>query len=720
MKKVFLALIIISNLLFTNARADEGMWLPLLIERLNYADMQKMGFKLTPEEIYSVNNSSLKDAIVQFGGGCTGEIVSKQGLLLTNHHCGLGQIQEHSSIEHDYLTNGFWAMNKDEELVNPGLSVSFLVRMEDVTKQITDSINADSSEIHRLKTIRRISTRIEKAAKQNNHYKVQVKSLFGGNEFYLFVYEVFTDVRLVGTPPWGIGKYGADTDNWMWPRHKGDFCMFRVYSGPDGKPAEYSKNNIPLKPKHVLPVSMNGIQEGDFAMTMGYPGRTTRYMTSFGVEQLINENLPTVVDVRTKKLEIYRESMDASDAVRIKYASKQARTSNYWKYAIGQIAQLKNHKIIERKLATENELKNWIAEDDNRKKQYGNSLKNIEEGYDIINTFNIANQYFKEAIYSGSEILHFSYSMNNIARLARKNINEADVEITKIRLRDAAKKYFEDYDVETDKKVFAAMLELYSKNVPLEMQPELFVKQSKKYKGNFTKFADKVFSKSALTSLEKTLALIDKPKSFLKDPAYKLMNTFFREYRGRQYVANEGNLEISKGNRNFIAALQIMNPNKNFYPDANSTMRISYGQVKDYSPRDGVHYNYFSTMEGVMEKEKPGNWEFDVPAKLKELYKNSDYGNYAEKDGTMKVNFITTNDITGGNSGSPVIDGNGNLIGIAFDGNWEAMSGDVSFENEMQRTICVDIRFVLFIIDKFAGAKHLIEEMDLVNIPNSN
>lgn len=715
MKKILVLAIVGITFISSSLRADEGMWLPMLIKRLNYADMQKMGLKLTSEEIYSVNHSSLKDAIVQFGGGCTGEIISDQGLLLTNHHCGLGQIQEHSSVEHDYLTNGFWAMSKDEELANPGLSVSFLIRMEDVTAQITDSLFADSSETYRMRTIQRISNRLQKAAEEGNQYKVHVKPFFGGNEFYLFVYEVFTDVRLVGTPPWGIGKYGADTDNWMWPRHKGDFSMFRVYSGPDGKPADYSKDNVPLKPKHFLPVSTGGIKEGDFAMTIGFPGRTTRYMTSKGVEQLLNENLPTVIDVRTKKLDIYRASMDASNDVRIKYASKQARTSNYWKYAIGQVKQLKQNKILDRKQSLENDISEWIAKDETRKQQYGKALDNIKEGNEILSVFNVSNQYFIEAIYQGSEILSFAYRLNDLAKIARGNISPDQIAGTKERLKSTIEKYFADYDLATDKRVFAGMLELYNANVPLGLQPDEFIKISKKYKGNYEKFADKLFAKSNLAHLESSLSMLDKPKSLLKDPAFELMDAFFSQYIGRQASTNEAYSLIEVGDRKFIDALRQMNPEQNYYPDANFTMRVSYGQVKDYFPRDAVHYEYYTTMDGVMEKEKPGDWEFDVPAKLKELYENKSYGSYATEDGEMMVNFITTNDITGGNSGSPVIDGEGNLIGLAFDGNWEAMSGDVSFEKDLQRTICVDIRYVLFVIHKYAGAKHLIEEMTLVN-----
>ena len=713
MKKLTLISLIVAFLLPFNSIADEGMWIPLFIKRLNYADMQKAGCKLTPEEIYSVNNASLKDAIVQFGGGCSGEIISDKGLLLTNHHCGLGQIQKHSSVEHDYLTDGFWAMNMDEELVNPGLTAKFLVRIEDVTKQITDSLNNDLSEDERNKIVASVSKQIQKKAEEGTHYSARVSSFFGGNEFYLFVYEIFEDVRLVGTPPWGIGKYGADTDNWMWPRHKGDFCMFRVYTAPDGTPAPYSKDNIPLKPKHHLPVSLKGIEKGDYAMIMGYPGRTDRYLTSWGVGMQLTEFAPVIVDVRTKKLDIYREAMDASDDVRIKYASKQARTSNYWKYSIGQIKQLKQNNVIEKKQQIEKEFTNWVNEVKGSRTVYSNCLGDIEDAYKILNNYTKANQYFMEAIYNGSEIIALAYRLKGINSLSKMKPEEAQK--AKSGMTEIIDAHFKDYDLSTDKKVLAAMLEMYHKNVNPDLQPEYFKKLAKKYKYDFNKLSDKLFAKSDFTNQVSLQKIIDNNSSVEKDPVFKLMDAMISNYIATQSLLKEANSKLDKGNRLFIAGLREMNPDKNYSPDANSTMRISYGNVEDYNPRDAVHYDYVTTIEGVMEKEIPGNWEFNLPDKLKDLYNSKDYGRYADKDGRLIVNFITTNDITGGNSGSPVIDGNGNIIGLAFDGNWEAMSGDISFENEVQRTICVDIRYVLFVIDKFAGAKNIVDELTYVN-----
>ena len=714
MKRAFILFAIAIFLFPSLAKADEGMWIPMFVKRLNYTDMQKLGCKLTPEEIYSVNNSSLKDAIVQFGGGCTGEIISSQGLILTNHHCGLGQIQEHSSVEHDYLTDGFWSMNKNEELTNPGLSVKFLVRMEDVSRLINDSLESNQlSEDERAKIIRRISKRLEKEAIKDTHYDARIKSFFGGNEFYLFVYETFTDVRLVATPPWGIGKYGADTDNWMWPRHKGDFCLFRVYTGADGKPAEYSTDNIPLKPKHHLPVSLGGVKKGDYAMIMGYPGRTNRYLTSKGVEMELNELAPAIVDVRTKKLDIYRAAMDADDDVRIKYASKQASTSNYWKYSIGEIKQLKQNKVVAKKMKLEAEFTDWVNRNQKRRDIYGNALKDIETAYQTLSKYAKADKYFMESIYQGSEIVALAYSLKGINSLYEKKVENPDE--YKASLKAKVEKHFKDYDLPTDKKLFSAMLSKYYENVDRELQPVGFLKIAHKYKGDFDNYAVRVFKKSVFADKKELLELIESPKSINKDPAYKLMQMFINNYIESQKKQPEAHALLNKGNRLFIAGLREMQTDKTFYPDANFTMRLSYGTVEDYYPRDAVHFDEFTTLKGVVAKQIPGNWEFDLPNRMNELYETKNYGRYGDEDGTMKVNFITTNDITGGNSGSPVLDGEGNLIGLAFDGNWEAMSGDISFEQSVQRTICVDIRYVLFVIDKFAGAKHLVDEMTLVN-----
>ena len=697
------------------AKADEGMWLPLFIERLNYVDMQKMGLQLTSEEIYSVNNSSLKDAIVIFGGGCTGEIISDQGLLLTNHHCGYGRIQEHSSVEHDYLSDGFWAETLENELPNPGLKVVFLIRIADVTKEILDVVNDEMTEEERTTKIREKSKELQTAAEEGTHYNASVRSFFEGNEYYLFVYESYTDVRLVGAPPSSIGKFGADTDNWMWPRHTGDFSLFRVYADKDGKPAEYSKDNIPLQPKHHLPVSLGGVKPGDFSMIMGYPGGTDRYMTSFGVKMALDISNQTVVDIRDVKLKIMMQDMQADPAIRIKYASKYARTSNYWKYFIGQTKGLKRLKVYDKKVNLEEQFSEWVANSGSKK--YSEALPLIEEAYKEISTYELISIYQREAIRGGSEILGATGQLSALKeKLMEKEPDQEKINAVVEKIRERSVGYFKDYNAPTDKKLLAAMLEMYYKNIPADQQPQYLKDIAKKYKGDFSAFANMVFEKSYFASPEKLEELLSAPsaKKIDKDPAYATIKSFNNDYvTNIQPKLDLAYDKLAKGNRLFVAGLREMQPDKTFYPDANFTMRLTYGEVLDYYPADAVHYEYFTTLKGVMEKEDPNNWEFVVPDKLKELYNNKDYGKYGEGD-VMKVCFLTTHDITGGNSGSPVINANGELIGLAFDGNWEAMSGDIAFEPELQRTINVDIRYVLFIIDKFAGATRLIEEMDLV------
>jgi hypothetical protein len=712
MKKTLLLLLTVVLSLNFTAKADEGMWLPLFVDRLNYEDMEKMGLRLTAEEIYSINNSSLKDAIIVFGGGCTGEIISDQGLILTNHHCGYGNIQAHSTVEHDYLKDGFWAYSKEEELANPGLKAKFLVRIEDVTSRVLAEVNDDMNIDERAKAVRAISSTIQKEATEGTHYDANVKSFFAGNEFYLFVYETFTDVRLVGAPPSSIGKFGADTDNWMWPRHTGDFSLFRVYAGPDGKPAEYAKENVPFKPRHSLPINISGVEKGDFAMIMGNPGSTDRYLTSFGVDQAIEEYNPTVVKIREEKLRIMREDMDASDKVRIQYASKYARTANYWKYYIGQTKGLKRLDVAGKKRGIEADLAKWIDKDTDRKAKYGTVLSDLEESIKLKGETLLPNIYFREAIYGGSEIIKFAGNFRGIERVIE---DEEKMAMVGKKLEEASTAHFKDYNLPTDKKLLASMLNMFYNDIPVEQHPEALTNIHKKFKGDFNKFADKVFEKSIFATPEKVTEFLAKPsiKKLHKDPAYKLMNDFFGYYYQIAGQSKAYQEKFSPANRKFVAALREMNPNKKYYPDANFTMRLTYGQVLDYYPSDAVHFNYFTTMAGIMEKEDPNNWEFVVPAKLKELYENKDFGRYGEGD-VMKVCFLTNHDITGGNSGSPVINAEGHLIGLAFDGNWEAMSGDIAFEPELQRTINVDARYVLFIIDKFAGATNLIDEMNII------
>jgi hypothetical protein len=718
MKKIFFYLIVSLSLIQPVARADEGMWLPLFIDRLNYTDMQKMGLQLTPEEIYSINNSSIKDAIVQFGRGCTAEVISDQGLILTNHHCGYGRIQAHSSLEHDYLTDGFWAQSLEEELPNPGLTVSFLVRIEDVTEKILAGLGNTLSEESRSQIIDSITDVIVKEATGGNHYNASVRSFFEGNEFYLFVYETFKDVRFVGAPPSSIGKFGSDTDNWMWPRHTGDFSLFRIYSDKDGKPAEYSPDNIPLKPRHHLPVSLAGVQKGDFSFIMGYPGSTERYLSSFGVKLALDIYNQTVVDIRQVKLDIMMDDMQAEDDVRIKYASKYARTSNYWKYYIGQTKGLKRLKVYDKKVEVENEFDHWVNADPARKEKYGKTLEDIAEAYKQLTAYQMVSVYQSEAIRQGSEILGFAAEFSDLKKeLENKEISKEKVDNQIARLKERATAYFKNYNAPTDQKLLAAMLGMYYMNVPAEQQPEYLKSIASKYKGNFDLFAAKIFETSHFTDKQKVEALLNNPSAKLidKDLAYqttRAMNNYFNQMIWPELETAYSLLD--KANRSFLAGLREMNPEKKFYPDANFTMRLTYGRVLDYYPADAIHYEYFTTLKGVMEKEDPDNWEFVVPEKLKKLYHDKDFARYGE-NGTLKVCFLTNHDITGGNSGSPVLNGKGELIGLAFDGNWEAMSGDIAYEPELQRTINVDIRYVLFIIDKFAGAKRLIDEMSIVS-----
>ncbi len=719
MKKLFAFLLIFVSTFTTSLKADEGMWLPIFIERLNYVDMEKMGLHLTPEEIYSINNSSLKDAIVIFGRGCTAGIVSPEGLLFTNHHCGYGLIQSHSTIEHDYLTDGFWAMSKREELPNEGLTVRFLVRIEDVTERVLSKLNDDMTESDRSDTIRKTGKAISDEATKDTHYNAYVRSFFGGNEFYLFVYETFKDIRLVGAPPSSIGKFGADTDNWMWPRHTCDFSIFRVYTGPDGNPAEYSEDNIPLKSKYFLPIYTGGVKKDDFAMILGYPGGTERYLSSWGVELAIEESNPTIVKIRDKKLKIMREAMDADEAVRIKYSSKYARTSNYWKYFIGQTKGLKRLKVYDKKKEQETKFEQWVNGNKERQQKFGEALKLLENGYNDLKNYNLLSIYIREAISRGSEILSFSRRFGKLEKLLKtKPIDDEKINKVIEGLNESTEKYFKNYYEPIDRKMLGAMLEMYYENIPKDQQPDILKEIYKKYKGDFYAYSDKVFDKSMFATKERVEQFLEHPsaKKLKKDPVTKLVNSFLVKLPELKEGIEKAYEEINKGERLYIAGLRKMEPDKIFYPDANFTMRLTYGQVLDYYPADAIHYDYITHLSGVMEKEDPSNWEFVVPKKLKELFKEKDYGEYGE-DGRMIVCFLTNNDITGGNSGSPVINGNGELIGLAFDGNWEAMSGDIAFEPELQRTIVVDIRYVLFIIDKYAGAKNIIDELTIVKSP---
>jgi len=717
MKKITLVLLTLLSVFTFQSRADEGMWLPLFVQRLNYVDMQKEGLHLTAEEIYSVNHSSLKDAIIIFGGGCTGEIVSPNGLIFTNHHCGFGAIQSHSTVEHDYLSDGFWATRYEEELPTPSLSASFLVSIQDVTAAVLAGVTSTMTEAERATKIKENSKKIESENTKGTQYNARTTSFFNGNEYYLFLYEIYKDVRLVGAPPTSIGKFGADTDNWMWPRHTGDFSVFRVYAGKDNKPAEYSADNVPMKPRQFLPVSIKAKKIGDFAMIMGYPGRTTRYATSTAIKSALEKNNPMVVKVRTKKLDILRGDMAADPEVRIKYASKYAGSANYWKYFIGQSKGLKQLGVYDRKKALEDQFEKWLAMDESRKAKYNDALPNISTAYETINKYEAAVRYNSEAIMQGCEIIAFSRNFNKLAEeLSKPKPDQQQVQALAKQATEASNQYFKNYNMATDVKMLAAMLQLYYNDVPKEMQPAYLEKIHAKYKGNFEAYAKDVFSKTILSTKPKVDGFLANPtwKALKKDPSWMLYKAFSANATLIDSLVKPSNELLAKGNRLFMQGLREMQTDKVFYPDANSTMRVTYGQVLDYSPADAVDYNYITTLDGVMAKEDPSNPEFVVPEKLKQLYKAKDYGRYGE-NGKMVVGFLTNNDITGGNSGSPVLNGDGELTGLAFDGNWEAMSGNYAFEPKLQRTICVDIRYVLFVIEKYAGATNLINELDIRN-----
>ncbi|PWD99314.1 S46 family peptidase [Marinilabilia rubra] len=715
MKKMTAVLVALLISFAGSLKADEGMWLLPLIKKLNIEKMQEKGLQLSAEDIYSVNQSSLKDAIVIFGGGCTGEMISDKGLILTNHHCGYGTIQELSTVEDNYLEEGFWAKTMGDEIPAPGLSVTFMKRMEDVTDKIEAGLNEDMSEEERRAAIEKTSTQIADSVKGDSHYRTLVRDFYGGNQYYLIVYEVFNDVRFVGAPPSSIGKFGHDTDNWMWPRHTGDFSMFRVYADKDGNPAEYSADNVPLKPAHHLPVSLKGYEKEDFAMTLGFPGSTQRYLTSWGIDERMNIFNFSLIKPRGVKQDIWQEAMNTSDKIRLQYASKYSRSSNYWKNSIGMNRGLKNLNVLAKKQKLEEKFQNWVEGSPEREAEYGDVLPSLEKAYSQRSPYYLAQNFVRECMLRGTEIVGFSLAARDLEK-ALEDEDQEKIDAAVESLKARAKEFYKDYHAATDQEVMSALFELYFDEIDDQFYPSFFEDIKTEKEDGFEDYADKLFRKSFFVSREELFNFLENPKlnKLQKDPAFKAGKSTIDLYLSLMDKTRESNLKIDRNHRLFIAGLKEMNPDKVYYDDANFSMRLSYGEVGNYEPRDAVIYKHYTTLKGVMEKEKPNDYEFAVPSKLKELYRDKNYGRYAAEDGHMRVCFTTDNDITGGNSGSPVINAKGELFGLAFDGNWEAMSGDIAFEQELQKCINVDIRYVLFIIDKYAGATNLIDEMTIV------
>jgi hypothetical protein len=718
--KKSLFLLIIPLLFRLSLFAGEGMWIPMLLQQLNEKEMQEMGMKITADDIYSINHSSLKDAIVLFGGGCTAEIISDQGLLLTNHHCGYGSIQRHSSIEHDYLTDGFWAMSREEELPNPGLTVKLMIRMDEVTNKVLEGVTASMTEAERKAKIKENSDKLINDFENNSDYQAVIKPFFQGNAYYMIITETFKDIRLVGAPPSDIGKFGGDTDNWMWPRHTGDFSMFRIYTDKDGKPAEYSEDNIPYKPKYHFPVSVKGVDEGDFTFVFGYPARTKEYIPSYAIKMITESGNPHKIKLRQTRLDIFNKYTVNDPKVRIQYASKDARVANYWKKMIGESAGIKRLNGIEKKEAYEKEFQLWTESSSELKEKYGQLLPAFKAEYDQLEPISLAFDYLREAGL-GIEVVNFARYFNNLSELsqAKNPDTEAiDKEIEKLKKRTAG--FFKDYYRPIDEEVMAALLKLYDENLPQEYKPDFFNTIHTKYKNDYAAYTQYVFDKSIFDEQETLDIFLNnyEPKHYKKlkkDPAFimaaDLKNLYLLKIQPGMNVIN-GQLDSLQ--RIYMAAQMDMEPEKRFYPDANFTLRVTYGLVDGYDPKDAVHYKHFTTLKGIMEKEDPDIYDYVVEDKLKELYQNKDYGDYADEDGTLHVCFVAKNHTTGGNSGSPVLNAEGQLVGVNFDRCWEGTMSDLMYDPNVCRNISLDIRYFLFIVDKFAGAGYLVDEMDII------
>ncbi|MBX2922049.1 MAG: S46 family peptidase [Chitinophagaceae bacterium] len=718
MKRFFATLLLFISV--CKSYADEGMWLPLLLGQQVYADMVKRGLKLTPAQLYDINKASIKDAIVIFGGGCTGEIVSNEGLIFTNHHCGYDAIATASSVEHNYLRDGFWAYNKSQEIPARDLSVQFLLRIEDVTKEIAPALEGLSANERAKKQSELISEINQKYTDPSKNIEARVSPLFKSNQFLVFVYQRYTDIRLVGTPPESIGKFGGDTDNWEWPRHTGDFSVFRVYAGKDGSPAAYAAGNVPLKPRYFLPVSIKGYNDGDYAMIYGYPGSTNRYETSYGIKLATEINNPSLVNLRDIRLKAMLEEMKKDPAVKLKLTSMYAGVANYWKFYDGETKQLLKYRIYEKKQEEENKFSQWAK----GKPEFENIFAEWPKVYDTWKPYAKHRVYLYEGIL-GSQLAKFAATLVKLeSDMLKQGVDAAAVK-QGLEAADAARKKFLDAENKiSDQQILAATCSMFYTNIDKNQHPIGFYEGIRSAYGDlkepetYNKWAMAVFSNTILLNDAKWQAFLSKPDATIlqNDPAYAYTGGFVKNYTSKydpffqQFALKNNDL-----GRLYLKGVMQMDPKRKMYPDATFTMRVSYGSVKSYTPRDAVKYNYVCTMKGVLEKYVPGDYEFDLPAKLVELAKKKDFGQYIDKRANdLVVCFITNNDITGGNSGSPVIDGSGNLIGLAFDGNYEALSHKLAFDKDMNRTICVDVRYVLWCIDKLGGAANIINELKLV------
>lgn len=718
MKKNRINIITLFFLSINILRAGEGMWLPFLLEK-NIADMQAGGLKLSAEDIYSINKSSLKDAVVHFGGGCTAEVLSYDGLILTNHHCGYGQIQSHSSVQNDYLTNGFWAMRREDELPNNGLTATFIISMTDVTTDALKNYKGVMSEKSRDSLIVANSQSLIKGAVKGTHYDAYVRPFYNGNQYILIVTETFKDVRLVGAPPESVGNFGGDTDNWMWPRHTCDFSLFRIYAGKDNKPAAFSKDNVPFKPRKSFTINAKGVEKGDFTMVYGFPGRTTEYLSSYAVSLIMNTSNPIKINMRELKLSIIEKDMKSSDEIRIKYSAKFNGTANYYKKWMGESLGLKINKAVYNKEEFEKLFTQNLTTGPNIRNAYSGILPQLQTAYNELKPYQIAIDYFNEAI-MGIELFSLTRAFDKLVDMCKNTaVTDEQINTERLKLIENVKGFYKDYNVATDKKIFETLFPFYIDSVAKgSSRQEEFKSIIVKYKSNYKPLANLLYSKSLFTSETKLLHFLNsftrkQCTKILKDDAYHLSNRLFRTFNEDVLEFQKINSKITLLNRDYIKAQMDIFPDKKYYPDANSTLRVTYGKVDEIAPRDGLRYNYYTTLDGVMQKDGTAP-DYVVPKKLKELWQKKDYGTYADKNGELRTCFIASNHTTGGNSGSPVLDANGNLVGINFDRIWEGTMSDIMYDPNRCRNITADIRYVLFVIDKLGGAGYLLNEMTIL------